>query len=116
MRVRNAVPRNKRRKRILKQARGFRGARRKLLRVAKDGVQRAHDYAYTGRKLKKRDFRKLWIVRINAAAREHGLTYSAFMGLAKKAGIELDRKQLAALAVEQPAAFAQVVEQARAAG
>lgn len=116
MRVSNAVPRNKRRKRILKQARGFRGARRKLLRVAKDGVQRAHDYAYTGRKRKKRDFRSLWIVRINAAVREHDLTYSSFMNLVKKAGIELDRKQLAALAAEQPADFARVVEQARAAG
>ncbi len=113
MRTRNAVPRHKRKRKIMKAARGFRGARRKLLRVAKDGVMRASAYAYAGRKQKKRDYRALWIQRINAAARQNGTTYSQLMGAFKTAGIELDRKALADVAVRDPAAFTALVEQAR---
>lgn len=115
MRTRTSVPRHKRVKKILKAARGSFGARRRQLRSAKDNVMRAAQYAYSGRKQKKRDFRSLWIVRINAAVREHGLTYSQFVGLAAKAGIELDRKSLSELAQTDPAAFARVVETVRAA-
>ena len=115
MRTRNNVARHRRRKRILKAARGFFGARKNLLRIAKDGVVRAHAYAYTGRKRKKRDFRSLWIQRINAAARDNGLTYSQLMGMLGKSDIALDRKSLAGLAVADPAAFTQVVEAARSA-
>ena len=115
MRTRNNVARHKRRKRILKAARGFFGARKNLLRVAKDGVMRARNYAYTGRKLRKRDFRSLWIQRINAAARDNGVTYSQLMGMLNKSGVALDRKSLADLAVSDPAAFTRVVEVARAA-
>lgn len=115
MRTRTNVARHRRRRRILKAARGFFGARKNLLRVAKDGVMRAHAYAYTGRKRRKRDFRSLWIQRINAAARDNGLTYSQLIGLLGKGGIALDRKSLADLAVSDPAAFTKVVEAARSA-
>jgi len=114
MRTTPSVPRHKRRKRLMKSARGFNGARKNLLRVAKDGVMRAGMYAYVGRKLRKRDFRALWIQRINAAAREHGVSYSALMGMLHKAEIEIDRKALADLAVNDPAAFLGVLEAARA--
>jgi len=115
MRTRTNVARHRRRKRILKAARGFFGARKNLLRIAKDGVMRARAYAYTGRKRKKRDFRSLWIQRINAAARDNGLTYSQLIGMLSKSNIGLDRKSLADLAVTDPAAFTCVVEAARSA-
>src|SRR2546427_11394819 len=97
-----------RRKKILKLARGYRGTKSKLYRSAKESVERGLNFAYTGRKLKKRDFRSLWIVRIGAAARLNGLNYSQFMHGLKVAGIELDRKVLADLAVHQPDAFKEV--------
>ena len=116
MRARTNVARHRRRKRILKSARGFNGARKNLLRVAKDGVMRAQNYAYTGRKRRKRDFRALWIQRINAAARANGTTYSELIGLLNKSEIAIDRKSLAELAVSDPAAFTQVVASVRDAG
>ncbi len=112
MRTIPSVARHKRRKKIMKAARGFRGSRSKLLRSAKDGVQRAQAYAYIGRKQRKRDFKSLWIMRINAAARLNGRTYSVFVGGLRKSGIELDRKSLADLAVNDPPAFAAIVQQA----
>lgn len=93
------------RKRILKLAKGYRGTKSKLYRSAKESVERGLKFAYTGRKLKKRDFRSLWIVRIGAAARLNGLNYSQFMHGLKIAGIELDRKVLADLAANEPGAF-----------
>ncbi len=115
MRTRTNVARHRRRRRIMKAARGFFGARKNLLRIAKDGVMRARNYAYTGRKLRKRDFRALWIQRINAASRDNGVNYSQLICMLGKAGIALDRKSLADLAVSDPAAFSKVVEAARAA-
>src|SRR5712692_7919271 len=102
-----------RRKKILKLARGYRGTKSKLYRSAKESVERGLNFAYTGRKLKKRDFRSLWIVRIGAAARLNGLNYSQFMHGLKVAGIELDRKVLADLAVHQPESFKEVATQAK---
>ena len=96
------------RKGILKLARGYRGTKSKLYRHAKEQVQRSLNFAFTGRKLKKRDFRSLWIVRIGAAARANGLSYSQFMHGLKLAEINLDRKVLADLAVNEPAAFTEV--------
>src|SRR6266699_3547231 len=104
-----------RRKKILKLAKGYRGTKSKLYRSAKESVERGLNFAYTGRKLKKRDFRSLWIVRIGAAARLNGLNYSQLMHGLKLAGIELDRKVLADLAVNQPESFAEVSSQAKAA-
>ncbi len=115
MRTRSNVARHRRRRRLLKAARGFFGARKNLLRVAKDGVMRARSYAYTGRKRRKRDFRALWIQRINAAARDNGVNYSQLIALLLGAGIALDRKSLADLAVADPAAFGRVIETARGA-
>ncbi len=102
-----------RRKKILKMARGYRGGRSKLIRTAKDAVDRALSYAYRDRRNKKRTFRSLWITRINAAARLNGLTYSRLMNGLNKAGIELDRKVLANLAVTDAAAFAALAEQVK---
>jgi len=99
----------------LKLAKGYRGTKSKLYRSAKESVERGLNFAYTGRKLKKRDFRSLWIVRIGAAARLNGLNYSQLMHGLKLAGIELDRKVLADLAVNQPESFAEVSSQARSA-
>src|SRR5215469_11156973 len=96
-----SVPSRARRKRVLKQAKGFRGRRKSNITTANAAVDRSMQYAYVGRKLRKRNFRALWIQRINAAAREHGLTYSRFMGLLEKAGIEIDRKVLADIAVRE---------------
>ena len=101
------------RKKILALARGYRGTKSKLYRSAKESVERALNFAYTGRKLKKRDFRKLWIVRINAACRLNDMKYSQFIHGLNLAGIELDRKVLADMAVKQPEAFAAVAGQAR---
>ena len=112
-RAKRGNKRLERRKKILKLAKGYRGTKSKLYRSAKESVERALNFAYTGRKLKKRDFRSLWIVRIGAAARINGLNYSQFMHGLKLAGIELDRKILADLAVHQPETFAEVVAQAK---
>lgn len=101
------------RKKILKLAKGYRGTKSKLYRSANESVQRGLKFAYTGRKLKKRDFRSLWIVRIGAAARLNGLNYSQFMHGLKVAGIELDRKVLADLAANQPEAFTELASQVR---
>jgi large subunit ribosomal protein L20 len=114
-RAKRGNKRLERRKKILKLARGYRGTKSKLYRSAKESVERGLNFAYTGRKLKKRDFRSLWIVRIGAAARLNGLNYSQFMHGLKVAGIELDRKVLADLAVHQPEAFSAVAAQAKSA-
>ncbi len=113
-RVKRSVPSRQRRKKVLKAAKGYRGARSKLYRTATVTLDRARAYAYRDRKVRKRDFRKLWIIRINAAAREHGLSYSQFMGGVNKAGIGLDRKILADMAVNDPAGFARIAEMVKA--
>ena len=112
-RVKRGNKRLERRKKILKLAKGYRGTKSKLYRSAKESVERGLNFAYTGRKLKKRDFRSLWIVRIGAAARLNGLNYSQLMHGLKLAGVELDRKVLADLAVNQPEAFKEVSAQAK---
>jgi large subunit ribosomal protein L20 len=114
-RAKRGNKRLERRKKILKLAKGYRGTKSKLYRSAKESVERGLNFAYTGRKLKKRDFRSLWIVRIGAAARVNGLNYSQFMHGLKLAGIELDRKVLADLAANQPDAFKEVAVQAKTA-
>jgi large subunit ribosomal protein L20 len=114
-RAKRGNKRLERRKKILKLAKGYRGTKSKLYRSAKESVERGLNFAYTGRKLKKRDFRSLWIVRIGAAARVNGLNYSQFMHGLKLAGIELDRKVLADLAANQPEAFKEVAAQAKTA-
>jgi large subunit ribosomal protein L20 len=114
-RARSGVPRLKRKKQIMKAARGAFGARSKLWKAAKENVERGWKYAYRDRKNKKRDFRRLWITRINAGAHQHDLSYSKFMNGLRKAGIEVDRKILADLAVKDPAAFALLAEKARTA-
>ncbi|MHC1741468.1 MAG: 50S ribosomal protein L20 [Syntrophobacteraceae bacterium] len=113
MRVKKAVKSRQRRKKILDMAKGYRGGRRTLLRSASETVDRALKFAYRDRRRKKREFRTLWIMRINAAAREHGLSYSRFMNGLKKANIEMDRKVLAGLAVADPAAFARLAQLAK---
>ena len=112
-RVTHAVASRRRRKKILKKAKGYRGARGKALRAARVNVERALQYAYRDRRVRKRQFRSLWITRINAASRMHGLSYSRFMDGLQKAGIDLDRKVLADLALNDPHGFAQIVELAR---
>ena len=114
-RVRSNVVRLKRKKAIMKAARGYYGGRSKLWGPAKEAVERGWRYAYRDRKNKKRDFRRLWIVRINAGAHQHDMNYNQFMNGLKKAGIEIDRKVLAELAVHDPAAFTLLAEQARTA-
>ena len=114
-RAKRGNKRLERRKKILKLAKGYRGTKSKLYRSAKESVERGLNFAYTGRKLKKRDFRSLWIVRIGAAARLNGLNYSQFMHGLKLAGIELDRKVLADLAANQPDAFKEVAAQVKTA-
>src|SRR6266480_3520995 len=112
-RAKRGNKRLERRKKILKLAKGYRGTKSKLYRSAKESVERGLNFAYTGRKLKKRDFRSLWIVRIGAAARLNGINYSQLMHGLKVAGVELDRKVLADLAVNQPEAFAAVAVKAK---
>jgi large subunit ribosomal protein L20 len=112
-RVKSSVARNKRKKKVLKDARGYFGGRSKLYRTAKSSVERGWEYAYRDRRRRKRDFRRLWITRINAAAREHGMPYSRFVNGLKNAGVELDRKMLADLAVRDPAAFSELAELAK---
>ena len=113
-RVKRGVVANARHKKVLKQAKGYYGARRKVFRVAKQAVIKAGQYAYRDRRNRKRQFRRLWIVRINAAARQFGLSYSRFMDGLNKAGIEVDRKVLADLAVHDIAAFGALAEKAKA--
>ncbi len=110
MRTTSGVPRNRSKKRLFQKVKGFVGGRRRLLRTAKESLIRAGVYATRDRRLRKRDFRKLWIIRINAAARERGLRYSEFIHGLQKAEIGLDRKSLADMAVNDPAGFDAVVE------
>lgn len=114
MRIKRGVNAVKKRRKILKQAKGYRGAKSKLYRVARQAVMKSGNYAFVGRKQKKRDFRSLWITRINAAARINGMSYSTLMHGLKVAGINLNRKVLADLAVNDAAAFAALCEQAKA--
>lgn len=114
-RVKRSVVSRARRKKVLKQAKGYYGARSRQFKVAKQAVIKAGQYAYRDRRQKKRQFRQLWVVRINAAAREHGLSYSRFIAGLKKAAIDVDRKVLADLAIHEKEAFAALAEQAKAA-
>ena len=114
MRIKRGVNAVKKRRKILKTAKGYFGAKSKLYRVARQAVMKSQNYAYVGRKLKKRDFRSLCITRINAAARMNGLNYSRFMSGLKKNGIDLNRKVLADIAVNDPAGFTALCEKAKA--
>ena len=114
-RIKGAMMTRKRRKKILKLAKGYYGAKSKLFKTAKEAVMKSGQYAYIGRRLKKRDFRRLWITRISAAVAPYGLNYSKFMNGIKKAGIELNRKSLSEMAIQDAAAFAALVEKAKAA-
>lgn len=113
-RATNSVARNRRKKKILKEARGQFGGRSKLYRTAKNSVERGWAYAYRDRRVRKRDFRRLWIARINAAARQNGISYSRFVSGLKGAGVELNRKMLADLAIRDPGAFSELAEVAKA--
>ena len=113
-RVKNSVQTRQRRKKVLKRAKGYRGARSRTFKVAKQAVMKAGQYAYRDRRQKKRVFRSLWIIRINAAARENGLSYSKLIAGLKKAQIALDRKTLADLAVNDKEAFSLIAEEAKA--
>lgn len=110
MRVTRGLAHTRRRKRILKQTKGYRWGRKTQLRKAKEAILKAGQHAFRGRKQKKRDMRALWQIRINAAVRQHGLSYSKFMGMAKKANLGLDRKILSQIAAEHPNIFAKIVE------
>ena len=114
-RVKRAVNAKKNHKKVLKLAKGYYGGKSKLFKTANETVIRAQRNSYIGRKLKKRDFRRLWIARINAASRAHGMSYSAFMGGLRKAGVEINRKILADMAVRDAAGFEKLVEVAKAA-
>ena len=116
MRATSATARHRRHKRVLKDAKGYRGSRSKLYSIAKETLMRAGNYAYRDRRNKKRSFRRLWIVRINAAARDGGMSYSAFMAGLKKVGVGIDRKQLSDIAIHDPATFSALVDMARQAG
>src|SRR6478736_7204297 len=114
-RVKRGNVRRAKRKKLLTRAKGFYQTKGKLYRSAKESVDTALKYAFVGRRRKKRDFRRLWVTRINAAAREHGLTYGQFINGLKNAGVPLDRKSLSELAIASPSAFATLAEQATAA-
>ncbi len=114
-RIKGAMMTRKRRKKTLKLAKGYFGAKSKLFRTAKEAVMKSGQYAYIGRKQKKRDFRRLWIARISAAAKLNGMNYSTFMNGLKKAGIILNRKMLSEIAIADPAAFTKLSEKAKAA-
>jgi large subunit ribosomal protein L20 len=114
-RVKRGVTSRAKHKKVLKAAKGYYGRRKNTIRVAKQAVEKAMQYAYRDRKVRKRNFRALWIQRLNAAVREHGLTYSRFIDGLTKAGVGVDRKVLADLAMHEPAAFNAVVEKAKAA-
>ena len=113
-RVKGAMMTRKRRNKTLKMAKGYWGAKSKHFKMAKEQVMKSLQYAYTGRRLKKRDFRQLWITRISAACRPNGINYSTFMNGLKKANVKIDRKMLAELAVNDKAAFVQLVDLAKA--
>ena len=112
-RVKNSVSTRRRRKKIIKLAKGYYGSKSKLFKLANQQVMKSLSYAYRDRKARKRDFRKLWIARINAAARNNGISYSQFMGGLKKAGVEINRKMLADMAVNDPGAFSKLVDVAK---
>ena len=112
-RIKGAVKTRARRKKVLKLAKGYRGAKSKLFKTANQAVMKSLSYAYRDRKAKKREFRQLWIARINAAARMNGISYSKFMNGLKKNGIEINRKMLSEIAISDPAAFTKLVEQVR---
>ena len=114
-RIKGAMMTRKRRNKVLKAAKGYWGAKSKHFKMAKQAVMKSGNYAFVGRKLKKRDFRRLWITRISAEAKNNGMNYSTFMHGLKKAGINLNRKMLAELAVSDKAGFAALVEKAKAA-
>ena len=114
-RVKRGNVRRQKHKKLLGRAKGFYQTKSKLYRSAKESVDTALKYAFVGRRRKKRDFRRLWVIRINAAAREHGLTYGQLMNGLKKAGVTLDRKSLSELAIASPAAFAKLAQQAKSA-
>lgn len=114
-RIKGAIMTRKRRKKVLKLAKGYFGAKSKLFKTAKEAVMKSGNYAYIGRRLKKRDFRKLWITRISAAAKMNGMNYSTFMNGLKKAGIELNRKMLSEIAIHDAAGFTALCEKAKAA-
>lgn len=114
-RIKGAMATRKRRKKILKLAKGYFGAKHRLFKTAKEAVMKSGNYAYVGRKQKKRDFRRLWITRISAAAKINGMNYSTFMNGLKKAGVEINRKMLAEIAVNDAAGFTALAEQAKAA-
>ena len=114
-RVKRGAKRRNKRKKLLSLTKGFFLGKSKLYKFAKEAADRAGNFAYVGRKRKKRDFRRLWIVRINAAAREHDISYSQFIAGLRRAGVELDRKSLAEIAARDPQAFGKLVESAKAA-
>ncbi|MBR4867696.1 MAG: 50S ribosomal protein L20 [Clostridia bacterium] len=114
-RVKGALMTRKRRKKVLKLAKGYFGSKHRLFKTAKQAVMKSGNYAYIGRKQRKRDFRRLWITRISAAARAEGMNYSTFMNGLKKANILLNRKMLSEIAIADPAAFSALVEKAKAA-
>ena len=114
-RIKGAIMTRKRRNKVLKAAKGYWGAKSKHFKMAKQAVMKSGNYAFAGRKLKKRDFRRLWITRISAQAKVNGMNYSTFMNGLKKAGIELNRKMLSELAINDKEAFAKLVETAKAA-
>lgn len=114
MRATNGAARHQMQKRIMKRAKGFRGGRHAMYRVAVESIKRAEKQSYIGRKLKKREFRRLWIARINIACRPLGISYSRLINGLEKAQIRIDRRQLSELAIHQPEAFAQIVNQAKA--
>ncbi|MGN0748804.1 MAG: 50S ribosomal protein L20 [Christensenellales bacterium] len=113
MRIKRSVNALKKRRAILKQAKGYRGSKSKLYRIAREAVMKSGNYAYVGRRLKKRDFRRLWIARINAACRLNDMSYSRFMNGLKKANISLNRKVLAELAISNPSEFSSLVATAK---
>ena len=112
-RIKGGMNAKKKHNRVLKLAKGYRGAKSKQFRTAKEAVMKSLSYAYVGRKLKKRNFRQLWIARISAQTKQNGMNYSTFMNGLKKAGIEMNRKMLAEIAVSDKAAFAALVEKAK---
>ncbi|MCR5690395.1 MAG: 50S ribosomal protein L20 [Clostridiales bacterium] len=114
-RIKGAVMTRKRRNKVIKSAKGYYGSKHTLFKTAKQAVMKSGNYAYIGRKQKKRDFRRLWITRISAACKLNGMNYSTFMNGLKKAGVELNRKSLSEIAIADPAGFTALVEKAKAA-
>ena len=114
-RIKGAMATRKRRKKVLKAAKGYYGGKHRLFKTAKQAVRKSGQYAYIGRKQKKRDFRKMWITRISAACKANGMNYSTFMNGLKKAGVDLNRKMLSEIAIADPAGFTALVEAAKAA-